>query len=58
VDDSLPVLRSAHAYGIARVIAILKPDSSRPRVEMEGFHGVDSVTDSCRAQEKVLSRRP
>jgi 5'-nucleotidase len=56
VDDSLPVLRSAHAYGIARVVAILKPDSSRPRVEMEGFHGVDSVGELL--QEKVPRRRP
>lgn len=43
VDDSLPVLRSAHAYGIARVVAILKPDSSRPRVATEGFQGVDNI---------------
>jgi 5'-nucleotidase len=45
VDDSLPVLRSAHAYGIGRVIAILRPDSSRPAVTAEDFHGVESVTE-------------
>ncbi len=44
VDDSLPVLRAAHAYGIARVIAILRPDSTRPPVAVEGFHGVESIT--------------
>ncbi len=45
VDDSLPVLRSAHAYGIARVIAILRPDSSRPRSDPGDFHGVDGVIE-------------
>ena len=45
VDDSLPVLRSAHAYGIGRVIAILRPDSSRPSSTAEDFHGIDSVTE-------------
>ena len=45
VDDSLPVLRSAHAYGIARVIAIRRPDSSLPARHVEEFHAVDSLPD-------------
>lgn len=45
VDDSLPVLRSAHDFGIGRVIAILRPDSSRPAVAAADFHGVESVTE-------------
>jgi 5'-nucleotidase len=45
VDDSLAVLRSAHDYGIARVVAILRPDSSRPPVTVEGFHAVESVSE-------------
>ena len=45
VDDSLPVLRSAHAYGLARVIAILRPDSSRPPAAAGEFHGVHSITE-------------
>lgn len=45
VDDSLPVLRSAHDYGLARVIAILRPDSSRPPAAAGEFHGVHSVTE-------------
>jgi len=45
VDDSLPVLRSAHDYGLARVIAILRPDSSRPPAVAGEFHGVHSVTE-------------
>lgn len=48
VDDSLPVLRSAHAYGIGRVVAILKPDSSRPSNPVEDFHGVESVAELMR----------
>ena len=45
VDDSLPVLRSAHDFGIGRVIAILRPDSSRPAVAAADFHCVESVTE-------------
>ena len=45
VDDSLPVLRSAHEFGIARVIAIRRPDSSRPRQTVDGFDGVDGLPD-------------
>lgn len=45
VDDSLPVLRAAHDFGMGRVIAILRPDSSRPAVAAADFHGVDSVAE-------------
>jgi len=45
VDDSLPVLRAAHAWGIGRVIAVLRPDSSRPASPAGDFHGVHSVAD-------------
>jgi 5'-nucleotidase len=45
VDDSLPVLRSAHGYGIARVIAVLRPDSTRPAGTAEDFAGVESVAE-------------
>ncbi len=45
VDDSLPVLRSAHSYGIARLVAIRRPDSSRPPVPVEAFHAVDALPD-------------
>lgn len=45
VDDSLAVLRAAHAYGIGRVVAILRPDSSRPPNAVEDFHGVEGVAD-------------
>lgn len=30
VDDSLPILRTARAYGIAYLLSVLKPDSAHP----------------------------
>jgi len=30
VDDSLPVLKSAQAYGIAHLLAVCNPDSKQP----------------------------
>jgi HAD superfamily hydrolase (TIGR01509 family) len=45
VDDSLPVLRSAHDYGIAHLVAIRRPDSSRPPVRVDDFHAVDALPD-------------
>ena len=30
VDDSLPVLRAARAYGIAQLLAVRRPDSKQP----------------------------
>jgi putative hydrolase of the HAD superfamily len=43
VDDSLPVLRAARAYGLAAVMAIRHPDSSQPRREIEEFPAVDRL---------------
>lgn len=43
VDDSLPVLRAARAFGIAWIYAIAHPDSTRPRCEMEEFPAVNAV---------------
>jgi 5'-nucleotidase len=45
VDDSLPVLRAAHAFGIGRVVAVLRPDSSQPAATADDFHGVESVLE-------------
>ncbi len=45
VDDSLPVLRSAHSYGIGRIVAIRRPDSSRPPAQIDDFHSVDALPD-------------
>jgi HAD superfamily hydrolase (TIGR01509 family) len=45
VDDSLPVLRSAHEYGIGRIVAIRRPDSSLPARRIDDFHSVDALPD-------------
>ena len=45
VDDSLPVLRSAHSYGIGHIVAIRRPDSSRPATAVADFHAVDTLPE-------------
>lgn len=45
VDDSLPVLRAAHAAGIGRVVAIRRPDTTLPAREVEDFHAVDGLAE-------------
>lgn len=41
VDDSLPVLRAARAYGIGHLLAIRRPDSREPAREVTEFPAVD-----------------
>lgn len=43
VDDSLPVLRAARAFGIGWLYAIAHPDSSRPRREIDEFPAVNHL---------------
>ncbi len=43
VDDSLPVLRAARAFGIGWIYAIARPDSSRPRRQIDEFPAVNHV---------------
>ena len=45
VDDSISVLGSAKKYGIANVLAILKPDTTEPERILEGFDGVVSFKE-------------
>lgn len=45
VDDSLPVLRSARAYGIANLVAVHQPDTRAPRLDVEGFQAIESFLD-------------
>ncbi len=40
VDDSLPVLRSAGAYGIAWLRAVRRPDSTQPEREVAEFPAI------------------
>jgi len=45
IDDSIAVLRSARNYGIGWVIAIRKPDSTRPARDVTDFRSVESLPD-------------
>ena len=44
IDDSLPVLRSAQAYGIAHLLAVRLPDSRQPPRDSNEFPLLDSFT--------------
>jgi putative hydrolase of the HAD superfamily len=43
VDDSLPVLESAHEFGIAHLRAVRRPDSGQPPKATGRFIAIDSV---------------
>lgn len=43
VDDSLPVLRAARRYGVGQLIAIKRPDSTRPEKDAEEFPAVSDL---------------
>jgi putative hydrolase of the HAD superfamily len=45
VDDSLPVLRSAQAFGIARLLAVYKPDSRLPEKDVGEFPAIRSFRE-------------
>jgi len=45
VDDSLPVLSSAQAFGIRQVIGIRKPDSNLPERPIEAMPSVRALAD-------------
>jgi putative hydrolase of the HAD superfamily len=45
VDDSLPVLESAHRFGIAHLRAVRRPDSARPANNTGRFIGIDGVAE-------------
>jgi putative hydrolase of the HAD superfamily len=45
VDDSQPVLESAAVYGVGKLVAITRPDTSEPLREDVEFVGVEGVSD-------------
>lgn len=45
VDDSVPVLETARAFGVRHTVAIRRPDSRLPARDIEGFPAVDGVAD-------------
>lgn len=48
VDDSLPVLRAAHAAGVGRLIAIRRPDSQAPARNIDEFPSVETLAELMR----------
>lgn len=45
VDDSLPVLRAARAHGIGQLVAIRRPDSTRPARDITEVTAVERLAD-------------
>lgn len=45
VDDSLPVLRSAKAYGIRWLLAVYEPDTKQPRRDVAEFEAIETFRD-------------
>lgn len=45
VDDSLPVLDAARAYGIARLVAVRTPDTQLPPKDTRGYPTIDSFAE-------------
>jgi putative hydrolase of the HAD superfamily len=45
VDDSLPVLRSARAYGIGWLLAVYEPDTRQPRRDVGEFDAIETFRD-------------
>jgi HAD superfamily hydrolase (TIGR01509 family) len=45
VDDSQPVLQSAHVYGMAKLVEITQPDTSEPTRHNPKYPSVESVAD-------------
>jgi putative hydrolase of the HAD superfamily len=45
IEDSVPVLKSAQAFGIKHLLAVRQPDSTAPPREIDEFQAVDAVRD-------------
>ena len=45
VDDSLPVLSAAKAFGVGQVLGVRHPDSSQPARDLPGFATVQTVAE-------------
>ncbi len=57
IDDSLPVLRAARAYGIGQVIAVKRPDSRRPEKAVGEFPAIASLLEVMPASGAVRAAR-
>lgn len=45
IDDSLPVLRAAHRYGIGQLLAVRNPDSKLPEKDVGEFTAIRSFRE-------------
>lgn len=45
IDDSLPVLRAAHDYGVGHLLAVRRPDSRGPEKQTAEFAALTSFRD-------------
>lgn len=45
IDDSLPVLRAAHRYGIGQLLAVRNPDSKLPEKDVGEFKAIRSFRE-------------
>jgi len=45
VDDSLPVLRAAEAFGVGWLRAVRRPDTGQPPQPTGPYPGVDRIAD-------------
>lgn len=45
IDDSLPVLRAAHRYGIGQLLAVRNPDSKLPEKDVGEFMAIRSFRE-------------
>lgn len=45
IDDTLPILRSARAYGVQHLLAVREPDSRKGAKDTEGFDAVDDYRE-------------
>jgi putative hydrolase of the HAD superfamily len=57
VDDSLPVLRAAQAYGIRWLEAVVRPDSSQPARKVEEFPSIHDFSALMAGMGDVGARR-
>ena len=57
VDDSVPVLRSARAYGIAQLVTVQRPDSKQPLKHAEEFAAIHSFRDILPCAEQSAGER-
>lgn len=45
VDDTIPVLRSAHQFGVQMLLTVTRPDTTAPAKDESEFAGVEGVAD-------------